>query len=45
LALFVRGQYMSNQFLGEVPFAYNRFTASKFSRRYSLVTAGLWMFF
>lgn len=41
VALFVRGQYMSNQFVGEVPFLYNSFTASRFDRRYGLVSFGV----
>ena len=32
---------MSNQLLGETPFAYNRFTAAKFTKRYGLVTFGV----
>ena len=40
-ALFVRGQAMSNQFVGEIPFVYNQFTANKFSHRYGLVTIGI----
>lgn len=40
-ALFVRGQYMSNQLLGEIPFAYNTLTASRFGKRYGIVSSGL----
>lgn len=38
---FVRGQTMSNQFAGEIPFSYNGVTASKFSRRYGLASFGM----
>lgn len=38
---FVRGQTMSNQFVGEIPFSYNGVTASKFSRRYGLASFGM----
>jgi len=44
-ALFVRGQAMSHQFVGEIPFIYNGATASKFDRRYGLVTFGVNMVF
>lgn len=40
-AVFVRGQLMSNQFVGEIPFAYNSLTASKFSSRYGLASFGV----
>jgi len=40
-AIFLRGQLMSNQFLGEIPFAYNSVTASKFDRSYGLVSVGV----
>ena len=40
-AVFLRGQYMSNQFVGEIPFVYNSFTASRFDRRYGLVSFGV----
>ncbi|MCX7177565.1 MAG: hypothetical protein NTX56_01975 [Proteobacteria bacterium] len=39
-AIFLRGQLMSNQFVGEIPFAYNSVTASKFSNRYGLASVG-----
>jgi len=39
--VFVRGQAMSNQFVGEIPFVYNRVTASKFSSRYGFATLGV----
>ncbi|MDB5726920.1 MAG: putative signal peptide protein, partial [Noviherbaspirillum sp.] len=41
LSLFGRGQYMTNQFTGEIPFAYNTFTAGRFDKRYGIVTVGL----
>lgn len=40
-AVFVRGQLMSHQFVGEIPFAYNSVTASKFASRYGLVSMGV----
>lgn len=40
-AIFVRGQYMSNQFIGEIPFAYNTLTASRFDKRYGILSTGL----
>lgn len=40
LSLFMRGQLMSNQFVGEIPFAYNTATASKFGQRYGFATLG-----
>lgn len=40
-AVFVRGQAMSNQFVGEIPFLYNNVTASKFNRRYGIVSFGV----
>ncbi|OGB60165.1 MAG: hypothetical protein A2496_12510 [Burkholderiales bacterium RIFOXYC12_FULL_60_6] len=45
VALFVRGQAMSNQFVGEIPFIYNSVTASKFNRKYGLVSFGVNMAF
>lgn len=44
-ALFARGQIMSNQFVGEIPFVYNGVTASKFSRRYGMASFGVMMGF
>jgi hypothetical protein len=38
--VFLRGQMMSNQLVGEIPFAYNTITASKFSNRYGLASVG-----
>lgn len=40
-AIFVRGQYMSNQFTGEIPFAYNSITSHRFSQRYGMLSTGL----
>lgn len=39
--LFVRGQVMMNQFVGEIPFSYNAFSSHKFDNRYGLITAGV----
>ncbi|MBF0212591.1 MAG: hypothetical protein HQM00_03385 [Magnetococcales bacterium] len=39
--LFLRGQVMMNQFVGEIPFSYNAFSAHKFDTRYGLVTMGV----
>jgi hypothetical protein len=44
-ALMVRGQLMSNQFVGEVPFFYNQITSSKFGKRYGIATIGLVAYF
>lgn len=40
-AIFVRGQYMTNQFVGEIPFAYNTLTAARFDKRYGILSIGL----
>ena len=40
-AIFVRGQYMTNQFVGEIPFAYNTMTASRFDKHYGILSTGL----
>lgn len=45
IAAFVRGQAMSNQFVGEIPFSYNAVTASKFSRKYGIFSFGVTMKF
>ena len=45
VAVFARGQVMSNQFVGEIPFAYNSATASKFARRYGYASLGVVMGF
>ena len=39
-AVFLRGQWMDKQFVGEIPFAYNSVTASKFASHYGLATVG-----
>ncbi len=41
IAVFLRGTAMSNQLLGEVPFAYNTLTAHRFDKVYGIVSAGL----
>lgn len=41
LILFTRGQYMSNQFTGEIPFTYNGLTASGFDKHYGILSVGL----
>lgn len=41
VTVFLRGQYMSNQFNGEIPMAYNSLTAEKFSQKYGIVSTGL----
>jgi len=38
--LFVRGEIMTNQFVGEIPFTYNAVTSNKFSERYGIVSFG-----
>lgn len=40
-AILLRGQYMTNQFVGEIPFAYNTLTASRFGKRYGFLSAGV----
>lgn len=45
VAVFARGQVMSNQFVGEIPFAYNSVTASKFASRYGIASFGVVMGF
>jgi len=44
-AIFIRGQYLSNQFTGELPFAYNTLTASRFSKPYGILSIGLFVGF
>ncbi|MFC5474719.1 hypothetical protein [Paraherbaspirillum soli] len=44
-AIFLRGQYMTNQFVGEIPFAYNTLTASRFNKHYGFISTGLVMTF
>jgi hypothetical protein len=41
MAVYLRGTAMSNQLLGEVPFAYNSLTAHRFDKVYGIVSAGL----
>jgi hypothetical protein len=41
VAVFTRVQVMSNQFVGEIPFAYNAVTAGKFNRRYGFASFGV----
>ena len=40
-AVFVRGQYMTNQFVGEIPLAYNTMTANRFDKHYGILSTGL----
>jgi hypothetical protein len=39
--IFLRGQYMKNQFNGEVPMAYNSLTADRFNKRYGILSTGV----
>ncbi|MEN9775200.1 MAG: hypothetical protein RL322_2270 [Pseudomonadota bacterium] len=39
--LFLRGQAMSNQFLGEMPLLYNSLTAHRFDEKYGIVSLGV----
>jgi hypothetical protein len=41
VSLFGRGQLMLKQFTGDIPFAYNTLTASRFDKKYGFVTAGV----
>lgn len=41
LELFARGEILSHQFVGEIPFGYNAMTATKFDRQYGLASVGL----
>ncbi|MBF0416071.1 MAG: hypothetical protein HQL79_09930 [Magnetococcales bacterium] len=41
VAAFVRAQYMTNQFLGDVPYSYNLFSSHKFSQPYGFMTFGI----
>lgn len=45
VALFTRGQVMSNQFLTEIPFLYNSLTSQRFNRRYGILSVGLGLVF
>lgn len=39
--IMLRGQYMENQFTGEIPFAYNSVTARRFGQHYGFISTGL----
>lgn len=39
--LFIRGQLMQHQFVGDVPFSYNLFSSHKFQGRYGFLTFGI----
>jgi hypothetical protein len=39
--VFLRGQYMKNQFNGEIPLAYNTLTADRFNQHYGILSTGL----
>lgn len=41
VSLFGRGQVMTKQFTGEIPFAYNSLTAGRFDKKYGFVSAGV----
>ncbi|MBF0132605.1 MAG: hypothetical protein HQL75_08470 [Magnetococcales bacterium] len=41
VALFLRSQYMTNQFLGDVPYAYNLLSSHQFDKPYGLVSLGI----
>ena len=43
--VFMRGQFMTNQFNGEMPLAYNSLTADKYNQRYGVVSTGLMLVF
>lgn len=43
--VFVHGEMMTNQFLGEIPFTYNAVTSSKFNGKYGFASFGLRMRF
>lgn len=45
IVVFVRGQFMTNQFNGELPLAYNSLTADKYNQRYGIVSTGLMLVF
>lgn len=40
-AVFVRGQFMTNQFVGEIPLAYNTLTANRFDKKYGILSIGM----
>ncbi|MBF0421769.1 MAG: hypothetical protein HQL73_02130 [Magnetococcales bacterium] len=41
IAAYARSQYMTNQFLGEVPYSYNLFSSHKFAKPYGYVSLGV----
>jgi opacity protein-like surface antigen len=41
VGLLLRGQYMRNQFVGDIPFVYNPLTASKFGHQYGFFTVAM----
>ncbi|MBF0150713.1 MAG: hypothetical protein HQL84_11770 [Magnetococcales bacterium] len=41
VAAYARSQYMTNQFLGEVPYSYNLFSSHKFEKPYGFLSFGL----
>lgn len=41
VAAYTRAQYMTNQFLGEVPYSYNLFSSHKFSQPYGFMSFGV----
>ncbi len=41
VGIYFRPQYMTNQFVGEVPFSYNLYSSHKFKREYGFLTFGL----
>lgn len=41
VAAFVRSQYMTNQFLGEIPYSYNLYSSHKFDASYGIMTFGI----
>ena len=41
LGFFLRGNLMSNQFVGELPFSYNYFSSHKFKEKYGFLSIGL----
>lgn len=45
IVVFLRGQFMTNQFNGELPLAYNSLTADKYNQRYGVVSTGLMLVF
>jgi hypothetical protein len=41
VGVLLRGQYMRNQFVGDIPFVYNSLTASKFGHQYGFFTVAM----